>query len=137
MEQADVAIAVWRATVGKDADSSPLHVSCHDMGNTVAQEILARRQRSTLPEFLQTRIASLTLNNGGVIQQLHSPRISQILLRIPVIGPFVASLMVHSHTLTRSAQAAATTRSLLSFILSLLLCGRRITHFLSDSYRRF
>ncbi len=57
------------------------HVLAHDLGDTVAQELLARdRDRKT------TRFASVAFLNGGVLPELHRPRLGQSLLASPVGG---------------------------------------------------
>ena len=65
---------------------SEVHLLAHDLGVSVAQEMLARRvQGSTLP-----RIASLTLLNGGVCPEAYRPRFVQRLLASPIgawLGP--------------------------------------------------
>lgn len=56
------------------------HILAHDLGDTVAQELLARGG-----------YASCALLNGGVFPELHRARPAQKLLRSPV-GPLVARL---------------------------------------------
>jgi pimeloyl-ACP methyl ester carboxylesterase len=58
----------------------------HDMGNSVACELLYRREKGGYPFTLK----SLTLLNGGIYMDLHQPLLTQRLLRTPVIGALTA-----------------------------------------------
>jgi pimeloyl-ACP methyl ester carboxylesterase len=58
----------------------------HDMGNSVACELLFRREQGDYPFELK----SLTLLNGGIYMDMHRPLLTQRLLRTPVIGPLTA-----------------------------------------------
>ncbi len=58
----------------------------HDMGNSVACEMLRRREEGGYPFELQ----SLTLLNGGIYMDLHQPLFTQRLLRTPVLGAVTA-----------------------------------------------
>jgi pimeloyl-ACP methyl ester carboxylesterase len=60
----------------------------HDMGNSVACELLRRRERGDYPFELR----SLTLLNGGVYMDLHRPLLTQRLLRTPLAGALLARL---------------------------------------------
>src|SRR5471030_1815766 len=63
-----------------------VHLLAHDLGDTVAQELLARsRERS--PGFI--RLRSVCLLNGGIFPELHRPRPIQRLLASP-LGPLVS-----------------------------------------------
>ncbi len=73
-EQAEVAIAVARA-----CGLERVHLWAHDMGTSVATELLALRERGRLP----FAVASVTLMNGSVHVQMASPTIGQRLLRSP------------------------------------------------------
>jgi pimeloyl-ACP methyl ester carboxylesterase len=81
-EQADVAVQVARAH-----GLTRVHVVAHDMGTSVATELLARRERGLLPFELR----SLSLLNGSVYLELASLTLSQRLLRSP-LGPVFARL---------------------------------------------
>ncbi|MDP2138452.1 MAG: alpha/beta hydrolase [Candidatus Didemnitutus sp.] len=60
----------------------------HDMGNSVACELLYRiEQRET-----DLELRSLTLLNGGLYMDLHRPLLTQRLLRLPVLGALVARI---------------------------------------------
>jgi len=60
----------------------------HDMGNSVACELLRRREKGDCSVDLQ----SLTLLNGGIYMDLHRPVFTQRLLRTPIIGAVTAKL---------------------------------------------
>jgi pimeloyl-ACP methyl ester carboxylesterase len=63
------------------------HVLAHDYGDTVAQELLARRREPGRRPALQ----SVAFLNGGLFPETHRPALVQRLLRSP-IGPLVAKL---------------------------------------------
>lgn len=71
-----------------DAGVSRFHVLAHDYGDTVAQELLARRIESGRPDGMR----SLCLLNGGVFPERHRPRVIQTLLASRM-GPLLARLM--------------------------------------------
>lgn len=79
-EQAEVAIAVARA-----AGLRRVHLWSHDMGTSVATELLARRERRLLP----VEIASVVLMNGSVHIEMAEPTIGQRILMSPA-GPAFA-----------------------------------------------
>ncbi len=58
----------------------------HDMGNSVACEMLRRREQGDYSFELK----SLTLLNGGIYMELHQPLLTQRLLRTPVLGALTA-----------------------------------------------
>jgi len=64
------------------------HVLAHDYGDTVAQELLARRGKGTGAEGLR----SVCLLNGGVFPERHQPRLIQRLLAGP-LGPLLSRLI--------------------------------------------
>lgn len=78
-EQADVVCEVARA-VGL----SRAHVWAHDMGTSVATELLARRERGLCP----IEIASVTLMNGSVHVEMAHLTFGQKLLRSPLADVF-------------------------------------------------
>jgi pimeloyl-ACP methyl ester carboxylesterase len=78
-EQTDVALEVARA-VGLER----AHLWAHDMGTSVATELLARRERGLCP----LDIASLTLMNGSVHVEMAHLTLGQKLLRSPLAGVF-------------------------------------------------
>lgn len=83
LEQADVALAVARAE-----GITRAHVWAHDMGTSVATELVARRERIGLP----FELVSLTLMNGSVHIELAHLTPGQKVLRTKA-GPLFARLM--------------------------------------------
>ena len=79
IEQADVAELVLRSTGVRRA-----HVIAHDMGTSVACELLARRERG----LLSFDARSLLLTNGSVYPELARLTPSQKLLRSPAAAFF-------------------------------------------------
>jgi pimeloyl-ACP methyl ester carboxylesterase len=79
-EQADAVLEVARA-VGLDR----AHVWAHDMGTSIATELLARRERGLCPLDLE----SVTLMNGSVHVELARLTAGQKLLRSPLRDLFV------------------------------------------------
>ena len=67
---------------------SEFDLLAHDMGNSVACELLRRREAGGYPFELK----SLTLLNGGIYMDLHQPLLTQRLLRTPLIGALTARL---------------------------------------------
>jgi pimeloyl-ACP methyl ester carboxylesterase len=63
-----------------------VHVLAHDLGDTVAQELLARQDAPSSP-----RIVSACLLNGGLFPEAHHALATQKLLASP-LGPLVARL---------------------------------------------
>lgn len=82
-EQADVVLEVLARLEVPRA-----HVVAHDMGTSVATELLARRERGLLP----LSIESLTLTNGSVFIEMAHLAPAQHLLRNRAIGPAFAKL---------------------------------------------
>jgi pimeloyl-ACP methyl ester carboxylesterase len=64
------------------------HVLAHDMGTSVATELVARRELG----LLTFDLASLTLTNGSVYLEMAHLTPSQQLLRLPGLGPLFARL---------------------------------------------
>jgi pimeloyl-ACP methyl ester carboxylesterase len=79
-EQADVATLVARA-----AGLDRVHLWAHDMGTSVATELLARRERGLVP----FRVDGLVLMNGSVHIEMSHPTIGQRILASPA-GPAFA-----------------------------------------------
>jgi pimeloyl-ACP methyl ester carboxylesterase len=78
-EQADVVLEVARAL-----GLTRAHVWAHDMGTSVATELLARRERGLCP----LDVASLTLMNGSVHVELAHLTVGQKILRSPLGDAF-------------------------------------------------
>lgn len=84
LEQAEVAIELWR-TLGVDR----AHLVAHDYGTSVATELVARRERGSLP----VELASVTLSNGSIHLELAKLRLTQRILRQPIAGPWLARVV--------------------------------------------
>jgi pimeloyl-ACP methyl ester carboxylesterase len=67
---------------------SEFDLLAHDMGNSVACELLRRREQGGYRFALN----SLTLLNGGIYMEMHRPLLTQRLLRTPVVGAAAARL---------------------------------------------
>jgi pimeloyl-ACP methyl ester carboxylesterase len=67
---------------------SSFDLLAHDMGNSVACELLRRREVGGYPFMLR----SLTLLNGGIYMELHRALLTQKLLRTPVLGALTGRL---------------------------------------------
>jgi pimeloyl-ACP methyl ester carboxylesterase len=80
--QADMVEALCEAQGFADA-----HLVAHDLGDTVAQELLARTRDGTA----RVRWTRCTLLNGGLFPETHRPLLVQKLLLSP-LGPVVARL---------------------------------------------
>lgn len=75
MDQADTAFAVWRhfgITGG--------HMLSHDMGDSVATEILARHENHMMPAWFSDGLRSCTFTNGSMVLDLAKLRITQKIL---------------------------------------------------------
>jgi len=82
MEQADMIEALM-----KHRGITEAHILAHDLGDTVAQELIARHNESSL----SFRILSSVFLNGGMIPDLHRPRPVQKLLA-GRLGPLLARI---------------------------------------------
>jgi pimeloyl-ACP methyl ester carboxylesterase len=83
-EQADLIEAIWRHFEVRET-----RVVAHDVGLTVALELLARQEEGKL----ETRISDFTLLNGGIYSGFHRPRRVQQLLQKPVLGFVIARVL--------------------------------------------
>ena len=81
-DHADTAIAVVKAS-----GATSVSIWAHDLGTSVATELLARRERGELP----FEITGLALMNGGVFVEMSQPALGQRLLMSPA-GPLLARL---------------------------------------------
>lgn len=86
IEQADVALAVWKyygITGG--------HLLAHDMGDSVATELVAREVEKSIPNWFHDGFQSFTFTNGSIVLKFAELRIMQKLLLTP-LGKFLAQL---------------------------------------------
>lgn len=79
-EQADLFLAALA-----EAGARECAVLAHDLGDTVAQELIARQLEGRLP----VRLRGVVLLNGGLFPETHRPVLMQKLLLSP-LGPLVA-----------------------------------------------
>ncbi len=75
LKQADSALAVWKYFGVKGG-----HLLAHDMGDSVATEIVARHENGILPAWFLEGLQSLTFTNGSMVLELADLRITQKIL---------------------------------------------------------
>jgi pimeloyl-ACP methyl ester carboxylesterase len=113
-----------------------VHVMAHDLGVSVAQELLARREQFTT----LVPIASLTLLNGGVCPEAYRPRPIQRLLASPLgswIGPHVSKAAFDRAIVSLFSPGLQPSRDLLNDFWSLVNYrdGRKVTHAVGRFWR--
>lgn len=74
-EQADTAFTVWKHFGVKGG-----HMLSHDMGDSVATEIVARHENELMPAWFSDGLQSLTFTNGSMVLELADLRITQKIL---------------------------------------------------------
>lgn len=74
-EQADTVFEVW-----KHFGVTGGHLLSHDMGDSVATEIVARHENDLMPAWFSDGLQSLTFTNGSMVLELAELRITQKLL---------------------------------------------------------
>lgn len=74
-EQADVVLSVWQQCGIRGG-----HLLSHDMGDSVATEIIARRENGLLPSTMPDGLMSVTFTNGSMVLSLAKLRITQKML---------------------------------------------------------
>jgi pimeloyl-ACP methyl ester carboxylesterase len=74
-EQADTVFEVWKHFGIKGG-----HLLSHDMGDSVATEIVARHENGLMPAWFSEGLQSLTFTNGSMVLELASLRITQKIL---------------------------------------------------------
>lgn len=77
-----------------------VHLLCHDYGDTVGQELLARYVERTHLKRSTVEIKSICLLNGGLFPESHKPRLIQKLLISPVgflLNPFLTKTRLRSN----------------------------------------
>ena len=79
LEQANIVDALLESLNTKKA-----HLLAHDLGDSIAQELLARQEASAAEHSFDIR--SICFLNGGLFPEAHRPRFVQTLLRGP-LGP--------------------------------------------------
>lgn len=74
-EQADVALQIWNHVGVKGG-----HLLSHDMGDSVATELVARHVSHILPAWFSDGFQSFTFSNGNMVLKLATFRVTQPLL---------------------------------------------------------
>lgn len=74
-EQAEAVFEVWKHFGVKGG-----HILAHDMGDSVATEIVARHENHLMPAWFSDGLQSLTFTNGSMVLGLAKLRITQKLL---------------------------------------------------------
>lgn len=74
-EQADTVFEVWKHFGIKGG-----HMLSHDMGDSVATEIVARHENGLMPSWFSEGLQSLTFTNGSMVLELAKLRITQKIL---------------------------------------------------------
>jgi pimeloyl-ACP methyl ester carboxylesterase len=64
------------------------HLLCHDYGDSVGQELLARQREGSAKVHIET----ICFLNGGLFPEVHQPALIQKLL-LSAVGPFVSRLI--------------------------------------------
>ena len=75
LEQADTVLEVWKHFGIKGG-----HLLSHDMGDSVATEIVARHENGLLPAWFSEGLQSITFTNGSMVLELAKLRITQKIL---------------------------------------------------------
>lgn len=74
-EQADTVFEVWKHFGIKGG-----HMLSHDMGDSVATEIVARHENDLMPSWFSDGLQSLTFTNGSMVLELADLRVTQKIL---------------------------------------------------------
>ncbi|MDA9121188.1 alpha/beta hydrolase [Flavobacteriales bacterium] len=75
LEQADSVLEVWKHFNVKGG-----HMLSHDMGDSVATELIARNKEGHLPNWFSDGLQSATFTNGSMVLELAELRITQKML---------------------------------------------------------
>jgi pimeloyl-ACP methyl ester carboxylesterase len=103
LEQADVVLEVW-----KHFGVTGGHMLSHDMGDSVATELVAREVEGSLPYWFSYGFQSYTFTNGSMVLEFAELRVMQKLL-LTSVGKYITWLSnswVFSHQI-KSAQGDA------------------------------
>ncbi|MCB1147323.1 MAG: alpha/beta hydrolase [Leptospiraceae bacterium] len=87
IEHADTVLKVWEHFGVKGG-----HLLCHDMGVSVASEILVRANQNLLPGWFSDGLVSVTFTNGSLYHKMAKLRIIQKLL-LTRYGKFLRNLV--------------------------------------------
>lgn len=99
-EQADLFLAACA-----QAGAKTVAVLAHDLGDTVAQELIARQLEGRLP----VQLRGVILLNGGLFPETHRPVLMQKLLLSP-LGPLIARLSSRNKLAANLTAIAGTTK---------------------------
>jgi pimeloyl-ACP methyl ester carboxylesterase len=95
-EQVDLVNALLRSCLARDDDDDDnvttklnVHILAHDLGDTVVQEMLARKENDQLCFSIQ----SVVMLNGGILPWCHRPTLMQRLLLVPCLNTVLAQLV--------------------------------------------
>lgn len=95
--QIDLLEGLLQKSMGSDLEKLKIHIFSHDLGDTLMQEILARRENgcngdSSNFNVWKQGIQSVVALNGGMFPGMHRPTMVQKLLVTPVIGYLLAMM---------------------------------------------
>ncbi len=127
MDQADSAFEVWR-----HFGISGGHLLAHDMGNSVATEIIAREVDGKLPIWFSSGFKSLTLTNGSVVLKLASLRFMQKML-LTKMG-FVITKFMNYPIFQQQIKSAHGNDDLSDEVIELLWEGNKLKNGTSKSH---
>lgn len=83
-EQTDALLFAWR-----ELGVSGGHVLAHDMGDSIATELVARATQELLPGWFASGMLSLTCTDGNMVMEEATLVPTQVIMRKPVIGPIL------------------------------------------------
>jgi pimeloyl-ACP methyl ester carboxylesterase len=107
-EQADIALSVWTHHGVRGG-----HLLAHDMGDSVATELLARAGTDSLPETFDGGFVSLTLTDGSMVLEMARLRTTQRLLLMPGMGRLLSRLLGYT-TFRHQVRSASGAEELLA-----------------------
>jgi|SaaInlV_100m_DNA_3_1039692.scaffolds.fasta_scaffold01355_7 pimeloyl-ACP methyl ester carboxylesterase len=87
MEQAQIALEVWESLGVKGG-----HLIAHDMGDSVATELVALSNERKIGNWFSDGFQSITFTNGGMVIELAELRVMQKLMLNPILGPLLSRI---------------------------------------------
>lgn len=87
MEQAQITLDVWESYGIKGG-----HLIAHDMGDSVATELVALANDYKIGDWFSDGFQSITFTNGGMVIELSELRILQKLMLNSIFGPFLSRI---------------------------------------------
>lgn len=127
MEQADSAFEVWKHFGIKGG-----HLLAHDMGCSVATEIVARHVDGQMPDWFSDGLKSLTLTNGSVVLSLSKLRSMQKLLLTK--AGFLAGKLVNYPLFKQQIKSAHGNSNLSEETIAILYEGNKLQNGHKKSY---